>query len=730
MRTPLSDDANEALAVMDRLAAGGVDIDDVTRVLEDDGIEKFVKSFDGLLGVIATKRRALATQAPPKHSGVVGSVDVALGKRLLTFEQWHVTKRVWARDATVWKDDPDTPEIRDRLGWLTVGKAMAQQVKSLTAFADEVRAEFGRVVLCGMGGSSLAPEVLWQTFGAAPEHPSLHVLDSTDPRAVQQVEQEGDLARTLFIISSKSGTTQESDSFFRYFWERSGRRGSQFVAITDPGTPLERLASERGFRRAFLNPSDIGGRYSALSYFGLVPAALIGVDVGRLLHRAHRMAEACAPSVTELDSPGAWLGAILGEAALAGRDKATFVLSPRIASFGLWAEQLIAESTGKEGRGILPVAGEALGSPDVYGTDRMFISMTLAGEEGTDVDSRLAALGTTAIRWSTCVWTTHDLGRSSSAGEFATAVARHPCCDSTRSTSPTSLRARRTPRRCWRSGARPRRPSARSSSAPGRRAAGGLSRADGVPRRPRKTIAGSPPSGFGCATGSKSPPPWYGPRYLHSTGQLHKGGPPVGHFPESPSRRPRMFPFPASRSGFRELEAAQAEGDLWHSGPRGRPAVGSTILGCSSGDHHARVLRRRRRSRQQRLGPGRARGDRPAFRGSTWTSWRRCTASRSPCWRWAGSRWRSISARGFYRPRPFTIDAFKSHMLSLSQPFPETIALAHELARTGRYRLMTLNNESAEAEPAPARPLRPAGHLRRVLLLLLGRRPQAGSPDL
>src|SRR6476469_5454698 len=392
IRTTLSDDTGAARDVMKRLAAGGVDLDDITRVLEDDGIDKFVKSYDGLIGVIASKRKALAAKAPPRHSAVIGSVDLAVARRLDAIDAAHLPRRIWERDPTVWKDDADTPEIRDRLGWLTVGKAMAQQAKMLAAFADEVRADLSRVVLCGMGGSSLAPEVLWRTFGAAPGFPTLHVLDSTDPRAVRQAEQ-GDLAKTLFIISSKSGTTQESDSFFRYFWERTGGRGSQFVAITDPGTALERLATERGFRRSFLNPPDIGGRYSALSYFGLVPAVLIGIDVGRLLHRAHRMAEACAPSVPELDSPGAWLGAILGEAALAGRDKATFVLSPRIASFGLWVEQLIAESTGKERKGILPVADEPLGAPEVYGADRVFVSMRLAGEDDPAVAARLAALG-------------------------------------------------------------------------------------------------------------------------------------------------------------------------------------------------------------------------------------------------------------------------------------------------------------------------------------------------
>ena len=233
-----------------------------------------------------------------------------------------------------------------------------------------------------------------------------------------------DLAKTLFIISSKSGTTQESDSFFRYFWERSGGRGSQFVAITDPGTPLERLAGERGFRRVFLNPPDIGGRYSALSYFGLVPSALIGIDLETLLHRAHRMAEASAACVPTLENPAVWLGASLGEAALAGRDKATFVLSPGIASFGLWAEQLLAESTGKEGKGILPVADEPLGRPEVYGADRLFVSMALAGEADGDTEARLAALeaaGHPVIHLR--LDDRYDLGQEFFRWEFATAVA-------------------------------------------------------------------------------------------------------------------------------------------------------------------------------------------------------------------------------------------------------------------------------------------------------------------
>jgi transaldolase/glucose-6-phosphate isomerase len=580
----LPDEASQARAIMDRLAKGGIDFADVTRVLEDDGIEKFAKSFDTLLGVIRAKRKALVEQAPPGHSAVFRAVDASVAVRLDAMDSAQVPKRIWARDPTVWKSDPNTPEIRDRLGWLTVGKAMAQQVKDLKAFADEVRAEYSRVVLCGMGGSSLAPEVLWRTFGAAPGHPSLVVLDSTDPRAVRQAEQGagGDLAKTLFIISSKSGTTQESDSFFRYFWERTGGPGRQFVAITDPGTPLERLAGERGFRRTFLNPADIGGRYSALSFFGLVPAALIGVDVETLLHRAHRMAEASAAWVPALENPAAWLGAALGEAALAGRDKVTFVLSPGITSFGLWVEQLIAESTGKEGKGILPVADEPLGVPGVYGQDRVFVSMVLSDEIDAAVESRLTELekvGHPVVHLR--LDDRYDLGQEFFRWEFATAVAGavlginafdQPNVAESKANTKTVL-AKQTP------------PSPAASE-----------------RDLEKFLAAIMPGDYLAIMAYLPPTPendrrlrairvrlrdrlkvattfGYGPRFLHSTGQLHKGGRPTGHFLQLTQRSEQDLPIPGEAFSFGRLEEAQAEGDLLALRSRGRPAIRLEDLG-------------------------------------------------------------------------------------------------------------------------------------------------------
>jgi transaldolase / glucose-6-phosphate isomerase len=576
VRSTLTEDASEAHLIMERLAAGGVDFADVTRALEDDGIDKFAKSFEALLQVIGDKRKALAGYTPPAHSAAFQVVDAAVARRLDTIDAGQLPKRIWARDPTVWKDDPDTPEIRDRLGWLTVGKAMAQQAKDLQVFADEVRAEFNRVVLCGMGGSSLAPEVLWRTFGAAPGYPSLHVLDSTDPRAVRHAEQGGDLSKTLFIISSKSGTTQESDSFFRYFWERTGGRGSQFIAITDPGTPLEQLARERRFRRTFLNPTDIGGRYSALSFFGLVTAALIGVDVDTLLHRAHRMAEACAACVPPLENPAARLGALLGEAALARRDKVTFVLSPGIASFGLWAEQLIAESTGKEGKGILPVAGEPLGPPEVYGEDRVFVSMVLAGEADTGVEARLAELeqkGHPVVHLK--LDDRFDLGQEFFRWEFATAVAG------------AVLRINPFDQ-----------PNVAESKANTKAvlAKGGTPSPAASAAEMEKFLAAVKPGDYLAIMAYLPPTPendrqlaairlrlrdrlkvattlGYGPRFLHSTGQLHKGGPPVGHFLQITERVVDEVPIPGVPFGFGRLEAAQAEGDLVALRARGRPAI-------------------------------------------------------------------------------------------------------------------------------------------------------------
>ncbi len=292
--------------------------------------------------------------------------------------QQAVVRRIWGKDHTTWKPTP--AEITDRLGWLTVTDFMHGQVPALESFAREVLdAGFRHVVLLGMGGSSLGAEVLRQVFGSASGYPELIVLDSTVPEAIQSVSETIEPAHTLFLVSSKSGTTTEPLVMFRYFRslveKAAGKKasGANFAAITDAGTPLARLAEEESFRHLFLNPSDIGGRYSVLSYFGLVPGALIGIDTKLLLERADSMKEDCASCLPQHGNHGSWLGACLGTLALKGRDKLSLITSPAIGSFGLWVEQLIAESTGKEGKGIVPVAGEPLLQPSYYGNDRLFI---------------------------------------------------------------------------------------------------------------------------------------------------------------------------------------------------------------------------------------------------------------------------------------------------------------------------------------------------------------------
>jgi transaldolase/glucose-6-phosphate isomerase len=313
----------------------------------------------------------------------------------------NVTRRIWRKDATVWVPDPDkaarTPDLTNRLGWLTIPESMHNYLDTLTDFAEEIKREgFTHVVLLGMGGSSLAPEVFLKTFGNAPGYPPMTVLDSTHPDSVQRIADSIDLAKTLFLVSSKSGGTTETLSFFKFFHNAAGivkgDPGKNFVVITDPGSPLETLAAEKKLRRVFSSPPDVGGRYSALTYFGLIPAALIGMNLHKLLDGAITMLHATHYCVPVAENPGLALGAAMGELALAGRDKITFFTSPRIATFGVWVEQLIAESTGKNGRGILPVPDEKLGAPDHYGDDRFFVSLRVDGDENEIVDKGLDAL--------------------------------------------------------------------------------------------------------------------------------------------------------------------------------------------------------------------------------------------------------------------------------------------------------------------------------------------------
>lgn len=310
-------------------------------------------------------------------------------KTLDVLDKNKIIRRIWDLDTSVWKDGKEYDAlIKNRLGWLSLPVTMKSNCDEINSFVDEVKADgFMFAVVLGMGGSSMCPEVCRDVFGVKEGYLKLFVLDSTDPMTISEIEDSIDIDKTLFIVSSKSGGTIEVDSFFRYFFEKVQRSkgndaGKNFIAVTDPETQLEITATENNFRKIFTNPADIGGRYSALSYFGLVPTALIGVDIEKFLSNAEEMMNDCMTLITE-NNKGVVLGAVCGELAKEGRDKLTFILPFEINSFGYWAEQLIAESTGKEGKGILPIEGEGIGKPKSYGKDRLFVYFRL-GKENND----------------------------------------------------------------------------------------------------------------------------------------------------------------------------------------------------------------------------------------------------------------------------------------------------------------------------------------------------------
>jgi transaldolase/glucose-6-phosphate isomerase len=354
-------------------------------------------------------------------------VDAALAE----IRDQRVMARIWDHDHTVWK--PEATEITNRLGWLQIAEAMGDKVQRLQEFADAVRADgYTHALLLGMGGSSLAPQVFCKTFGVQEGYLDLAVLDSTDPAAVSAHAERLDPQRTLFIVSTKSGTTVETLSFFKFFYNWTSdaigaqRAGAHFIAITDPGSSLVDSAERYHFREIFLNDPNIGGRYAALSYVGLVPAALIGMDIALLLSRAIAMADNSKISDLQRqdDTITARMGAVLGALAQAGRDKVTLVASAQVASFGDWLEQLIAESSGKEGKGIVPVVGEPLGSPDSYGDDRLFVNFFLNGDETHNATlTALEKAGHPIIRIS--LHDRYDLGAQCFLWEMGVAVACH-----------------------------------------------------------------------------------------------------------------------------------------------------------------------------------------------------------------------------------------------------------------------------------------------------------------
>jgi RpiB/LacA/LacB family sugar-phosphate isomerase len=549
-----------------------------------------------------------AAAAPPERRTADALRIPAVEETLRFLESQSFLDRLWTKDATLWTGDPDG--IRNRLGWLTAPTLMRAPMVELKAFADEIRRlQFAQIVVLGMGGASLPAELWSLTFGSKLGFPDLVLLDSTDPATVKHTLERINLGRTLFLVSSKSGTTAETLALYAFFRQKvealaPPKPGMQFVAITDAGTPLDVMARETGFRHTFLNPASIGGRYSALSFFGLVPAALIGVDIKSLLARARAMVEQCGNTVATPESPAVRLGATLAVLARAGRDKVTFVLSDKIRALGPWLEQLLAESLGKDGKGLVPVVDETPGSPAVYGDDRLFVALTLAGDRSRDAAlDALADAGHPVIRLELA--DALDVGAELFRWELATATAGailgvnpfdEPDVARAKDNTASLLAERKKTRRLpeWpadaeedgivlmtgTSGPKP------ASVAEALAAHLGQVRpGDYLAIQAYLEPSGEVSSRLGAIRGLLrdrlriATTLAFGPRYLHSTGQLHKGGPPTGLFIQITGEDTDEVGIPGAGYDFSALKAAQALGDLQALSGDGRRVIRLHLLG-------------------------------------------------------------------------------------------------------------------------------------------------------
>lgn len=417
----------DSAAALEELAACGIDLEAAAAQLEKEGVDKFAVAFDGLLSTVAQRREAALAGHLCSMDVSIGSFESDVNAKLDVLTKNDFVRRLWARDGTLFGTTPKDHGVAEQyMGWLDIVSTMEANVEHLEDLTHDLDDDgVRRVVVMGMGGSSLAPDVFRATFGVQEDSPELLVLDSTVPAQVQSmVDAIGD-DDTVFIVASKSGTTTEPLAFDAFFFDRE-KEGGQFVAVTDPGSKLERMAMERDFRAVYNGDPEVGGRYSALSPFGLVPAAAMGLHVHELLDRARLMIGSCDASVPPHVNPGVRLGVILGELALAGRDKLTLVTSSSISTFGAWLEQLIAESTGKHGKGIVPIDGEALGAPEVYGKDRVFAHLVVAGDDADEDAAKLAALeaaGHPVLRF--VLPEKVDLVQEMFRWEIATATAGH-----------------------------------------------------------------------------------------------------------------------------------------------------------------------------------------------------------------------------------------------------------------------------------------------------------------
>lgn len=625
----LTRELGKAQEVLEQLAEVGLNLDQATQQLEEEGVEKFNKPFDLLMKTLQEKSRAALGEPVDRMSFNLAACRKVCQTRIKGLEGEQFGSRLWRKDASLWKaQKADQEVIRNSLGWLHAPEKMEETLSLLENFRDEIKsAGFTHVVLLGMGGSSLTPLLFQRTFPAGKKGLPLLVLDSTDPETIRNVEQEAPPDESFYLISSKSGTTAEVLAFCDYFYDKvkaakGDKAGESFAAITDPGTPLARLARDRSFRCTFLNFADVGGRYSALTYFGLLPAALMGLDLSELLTRALRMKHACSSSVPAPENPGLILGAALGELARRGRDKVTFILPEPVAALGLWLEQLLAESTGKEGSGLLPVAGEPLADPAVYGEDRIFVHFVLKDYVDVNVDAALASLEQAGhplitIQMDDSLDIAQEFFRWEVAVAAAGAVLRINPFDQP-NVQESKDNTNRLLEQIRKSGRLPEETPTLSEGSLqvfSQEAGGSLVEILGAflaASRPRDYIALNAYlpevrevdrelealrrqllENLHTATTVG-----YGPRYLHSTGQYHKGGPNAGLFIELTMQPQDDLPIPGRPYTFGMLERAQALGDLEALRKHGRRTI-RIDLGVDA----APALEALRQSLEQALAP-------------------------------------------------------------------------------------------------------------------------------
>jgi transaldolase/glucose-6-phosphate isomerase len=604
-RLSLEENLDQARQVMSELERAGISIDAVTARLVEEGVQLFADAFDKLLGALAGKRSAiLGEKLNSQAARLPTELDKAVAASLESWRHDGNVRRLWAGDASLWTGADEAKW----LGWLGIVEAEHNRLAELTGLAEDVRRQdVAHIVLLGMGGSSLGPQVLAETFGKRATSPRLLVLDSTDPAQVRTIASMIDPARTLFIVSSKSGSTLEPNILKQYFFALAKaavgpeRVGSRFIAITDPGSKLQQIAARDGFRHIAFGLPSIGGRYSVLSDFGLVPAAAMGLDVGTLLAAAHRMVNSCGAHVPPADNPGVMLGTILGVLGQAGRDKVTIVASPGIADFGAWLEQLIAESTGKQGKGLIPVDAEPLASPDAYGADRLFVYLRLSSEADPQQDKAVAALEQAnhpVVRIG--VTERYQIGQEFFRWEIATAVAGailriNPFDQPDVEASKKKTRELTTAYE--QSGALPAEAAfftqdgiALFTDASNRRALGEAASLAGYLAAHLARIR---PGDYGALLAYVERNKQhqdalqelrlmirdrkrvatclgFGPRFLHSTGQAYKGGPNTGVFLQITCDDAHELPVPGQKYTFGIVEAAQARGDFDVLAERGR----------------------------------------------------------------------------------------------------------------------------------------------------------------